>query len=212
MQGWVDLGTMVVNSLPKTATQQRRDCDSNPCSSEPESGTLATRPPMPRPLTEKQKKNRPARPFPTKQHVSWFYRTNRTESRRMFTTLFSVFVGSLPCGAGYGNWKSHHAFNNDAPKTFGTGRTEWPMHTARDVHCTRRRRRFKPRDRQTPRTSVRIISISCIRCSLKMDTIPILLSARSEEETKNLAYIRKQKHSINWQKTKQNQSVALILT
>jgi len=45
MQGWVDLGTTGVNSLPKTATRQRRDCDSNPCSSEPESGTLTTRPP-----------------------------------------------------------------------------------------------------------------------------------------------------------------------
>jgi len=32
-----------VNSLPKTATRQCRDCDSNPCSSEPESGTLTTR-------------------------------------------------------------------------------------------------------------------------------------------------------------------------
>jgi len=45
MQGWVDLGTMGVNSLPKTVTRQRRDCDSNPFSSEPESGTLTTRPP-----------------------------------------------------------------------------------------------------------------------------------------------------------------------
>jgi len=36
---------MGVSSLPKTATRQRRDCDSNPCSSEPESGTLTTRPP-----------------------------------------------------------------------------------------------------------------------------------------------------------------------
>jgi len=42
--------------------------------------------------------------------------------------------------------------------------------TARGVHCTRRRR-FKPRDRQTdrqtPRTSVRIVRISCIRGRLK---------------------------------------------
>jgi len=45
MQGWVDLGTVGVNSLPKTATRQRRDCDSNQCSSEPESGTLTTQPP-----------------------------------------------------------------------------------------------------------------------------------------------------------------------
>jgi len=36
---------MGVNSLPKTGTRQRRDCDSNPCSSEAESGTLTTRPP-----------------------------------------------------------------------------------------------------------------------------------------------------------------------
>jgi len=34
---------MGVNSLPETVTRQRRDCDSNPCSSEPESGTLTTR-------------------------------------------------------------------------------------------------------------------------------------------------------------------------
>jgi len=45
MQGRVDLGTLGANSLPKTATRQRRNCDSNPCSSEPESGTLTTRPP-----------------------------------------------------------------------------------------------------------------------------------------------------------------------
>jgi len=32
-----------VNSLPKTVTRQRHDCDSNPCSSKPESGTLTTR-------------------------------------------------------------------------------------------------------------------------------------------------------------------------
>jgi len=39
----VNRGTMGVNSLPKTVTRQRRDCDSNPCCSEPESGTLTTR-------------------------------------------------------------------------------------------------------------------------------------------------------------------------
>jgi len=44
MQGWVDLGTPGANSLLKTVTRQRRDCDSNPCSSEPESSTLTTRP------------------------------------------------------------------------------------------------------------------------------------------------------------------------
>jgi len=32
-----------MNSLPKTVTRQRRDCDSNPCSTEPESSTLITR-------------------------------------------------------------------------------------------------------------------------------------------------------------------------
>jgi len=36
-----------VNSLPKTVTRQRRDCDLNPCSSEPESSTLTTRLPAP---------------------------------------------------------------------------------------------------------------------------------------------------------------------
>jgi len=45
MQGWVDLGTLGANSLPKIFTPQRRDCDSNPCSSELESGMLTTRPP-----------------------------------------------------------------------------------------------------------------------------------------------------------------------
>jgi len=35
-----------VNSLPKTVTRQRRDCDSNPCPPEPESGTLTTRLPI----------------------------------------------------------------------------------------------------------------------------------------------------------------------
>jgi len=45
MQGGVDLGTLGANSLPKTATRQRRDCDSKPGFSEPESGTLTTQPP-----------------------------------------------------------------------------------------------------------------------------------------------------------------------
>jgi len=34
---------MGVNSLPKTVTRQRRDCDSNPGPSAPESSTLTTR-------------------------------------------------------------------------------------------------------------------------------------------------------------------------
>jgi len=34
---------MGVNSLPKTVTPQRRDCDLNPDPSAPESSTLATR-------------------------------------------------------------------------------------------------------------------------------------------------------------------------
>jgi len=34
---------MGVNSLPKTATRQRRDCDLNPGPSAPESSTLTTR-------------------------------------------------------------------------------------------------------------------------------------------------------------------------
>ena len=36
-------GTMGVNSLPKTVTRQRRDCDLNPGLSAPESSTLTTR-------------------------------------------------------------------------------------------------------------------------------------------------------------------------
>ena len=34
---------MAVNTLPKTVTRQRRDCDLNPGPSESESGTLTTR-------------------------------------------------------------------------------------------------------------------------------------------------------------------------
>jgi len=36
-------GTMGVNSLPKTVTRQRRDCDLNPGPTAPESSTLTTR-------------------------------------------------------------------------------------------------------------------------------------------------------------------------
>jgi len=36
-------GTMGVNSLPKTVTRQRGDCDLNPGPSAPESSTLTTR-------------------------------------------------------------------------------------------------------------------------------------------------------------------------
>jgi len=36
------------------------------------------------------------------------YRTNLMESLRMLTRLFSVFVGSLPWGAGYGNCTTDH--------------------------------------------------------------------------------------------------------
>ena len=39
----VNRGTMGVNSLPKTATRRRRDCDLNPGPSAPESSTLTTR-------------------------------------------------------------------------------------------------------------------------------------------------------------------------
>jgi len=39
----VNIGTMGVNSLPKTVTRQRRDCDLNPGPSAPESSTLTTR-------------------------------------------------------------------------------------------------------------------------------------------------------------------------
>ena len=38
----VNRGTMGVNSLPKTVTRQRRDCDLNPGSSAPEFSTLTT--------------------------------------------------------------------------------------------------------------------------------------------------------------------------
>jgi len=39
----VNRGTTGVNSLPKTVTQQRRDCDLNPGPTAPESSTLTTR-------------------------------------------------------------------------------------------------------------------------------------------------------------------------
>jgi len=39
----VNRGTMGVNSLPKTVTRQRRDCDLNPGPSAPESSMLTTR-------------------------------------------------------------------------------------------------------------------------------------------------------------------------
>jgi len=39
----VNRGTMSANSLPKSVTRQRRDCDLNPCLSWPESSTLTTR-------------------------------------------------------------------------------------------------------------------------------------------------------------------------
>jgi len=39
----VNRRTMAVNSLPKTVTRQRRDCDLNPGPSAPESSTLTTR-------------------------------------------------------------------------------------------------------------------------------------------------------------------------
>jgi len=39
----VNRGTMGVNSLPKTVTRHRRDCDLNPSPSAPESSTLTTR-------------------------------------------------------------------------------------------------------------------------------------------------------------------------
>ena len=39
---------MVVSSLPKTVTRQRRDCDLNPGPSAPESSTLTTRLPSQR--------------------------------------------------------------------------------------------------------------------------------------------------------------------
>ena len=43
-----------MNSLPKTATRQRRDCDLNPGPSVPDSSTLTTRLPIKIGLTEKK--------------------------------------------------------------------------------------------------------------------------------------------------------------
>ena len=53
---------MGVNSLPKTVTRQRRDCDRNPDPSAPESSTLTTR--LPRKLEgETQNHNAVNRPI-----------------------------------------------------------------------------------------------------------------------------------------------------
>ena len=52
-------GTMRVNSLPKTVTWRRRDCDLNPGPSAPESSTLITRLPSHPQETECDFRNRP---------------------------------------------------------------------------------------------------------------------------------------------------------
>jgi len=70
------------------------------------------------------------------------------------------------------------------PKAFGEGCTEWPPgHTARGVHCTRRRRFLKPRDRQTDwQTPVRIVSSRDGHETLKPET---------ETETRRLYVTRR---------------------
>jgi len=61
-----------------------------------------------------------------------------------------------------------------------------PMHIACGVHCMRRRR-FKLRDRQTLQTSVRMVGISCIRCSLKM--IGVMLMLRNYSSSHDSKYL-----------------------
>jgi len=80
--------------------------------------------------------------------------------------LFS-FTAPVTCGLKDDqNFMKMHWHDNKRPKAFGEGCTEWPR-----AHCTwhsKRCCRFKPCDRQTSWTSVRIVSISC---SLKMKSV-----------------------------------------
>ena len=69
---------MGVNSLPKTVTRQRRDCDLNPGPSAPESSTLTTRlPSHPRfQVGGVEKQKCASEPTPTQEVTRW--QTNAT--------------------------------------------------------------------------------------------------------------------------------------
>jgi len=70
----VNRGTMGVNSLPKTVIRQRRDCDSNPGPSAPESSTLTT---------SKSKRNiRSAREYSLPRRKNELIPQNYSEIRR----------------------------------------------------------------------------------------------------------------------------------
>ena len=71
---------MDVNSLPKTVTRQRRDCDLNPGPSAPESSTLTTRLPS-HPLTRIEKANEDSQALQTSKlsaaSIVFSYRSSR---------------------------------------------------------------------------------------------------------------------------------------
>ena len=63
---------MGVNSLPKTVTRQRRDCDLNPGPSAPESSTLTTEPPELRGRREKYRQFQQANRCPLSSQSGTF--------------------------------------------------------------------------------------------------------------------------------------------
>jgi len=76
-----------VNSLPKTVTRQRRDCDLNPGLSVPESSTLTTRLP-----------NHPTRKLVTSIHTVFDDNVLCRETGEIFSPVFCCrrFHGRLP--------------------------------------------------------------------------------------------------------------------
>jgi len=79
-------GTMGVNSLPKTATWQRRGCDLNPGPSVPESSTLTTR--LPRHPGIKRKQKLDGKPVGECIHLTTHAQTNGQPENIMPTTPF----------------------------------------------------------------------------------------------------------------------------
>ena len=80
-----------MNSLPKTDTRQRRDCDLNQCPSEPESSSLTTRlPSHPREglLVNRAEGKGGGQEFPPKVNVSKI----NTAKTRAYDGLFTVNV------------------------------------------------------------------------------------------------------------------------
>ena len=78
----VNRGTMGVNSLPKTVTRQRRDCDLNPGPTAPESNTLTTRLP-----------SHPDSIYRGKNHTNLFRHSKDVDSQRTHSS--AVFQASI---------------------------------------------------------------------------------------------------------------------